>query len=125
MEKDIEFDLAAPGISGLETAFGLTMRLVHDRQLSLGTLIQRLTIGPVRAWNLDRRPGFEGLGTLAPGAVGDVALLDPNSEWTVEPERFASLGRNTPLAGERLRGEVVATVVDGRVVHQTTAVAAL
>lgn len=125
MEKDIEFDLAAPGISGLETAFGLTMRLVDNGQVSLATLIERLTIGPVRAWNLDRQSGFEGLGTLAPGAVGDVALLDPTAEWIVEPERFASLGRNTPLAGERLRGQVVATVVDGRAVHETTAVAAL
>jgi dihydroorotase len=77
------------------------------------------------ARHLDRRPGFEGLGTLAPGAVGDVALLDPTSEWIVEPERFASLGRNTPLAGERLRGRVIATVVDGVVVHETNAVAAL
>jgi len=125
MEKDIEFDLAAPGISGLETAFGLTMRLVEEGRITLPTLIERLTVGPARAWNLDRRPGFEGLGTLAPGAVGDVALLDPTSEWIVEPERFASLGRNTPLAGERLRGRVIATVVDGVVVHETNAVAAL
>ena len=125
MEKDIEFDLATPGISGLETAFGLVMRLVEDGQLDLGTLIKRLTIGPARAWGLDRRPGFEGLGTLAPGAVGDVVVLDPTSEWTVEPELFASRGRNTPLAGERLRGRVIATVVDGRVVYETAGVAAL
>jgi len=125
MEKDIEFDLATPGISGLETAFGLTMRLVTSGQITLRTLIERLTIGPVRAWNLDRRPGFEGIGTLAPGAVGDLVLLDPEATWTVEPERFASLGRNTPLAGERLQGTVVATVVDGRVVHETAAVLAL
>jgi dihydroorotase len=125
IEKDIEFDLAAPGISGLETAFGLTMRLVHDGALTLPALIERLTIGPVRAWNLDRRPGLEGLGTLAPGAAGDVVLLDPHAEWTVDPQSFASLGKNTPLAGERLRGRVVGTVVDGRVVFETAAVAAL
>ena len=125
MEKEIEFDLATPGISGLETAFGLSMRLVTSGRLSLETLIKRLTVGPVRAWNLDRQPGFEGLGTLAPGAVGDVVLLDPAAEWTVEPESFASLGRNTPLTGRRLQGRVVATIVDGRTVHETAAVTAL
>lgn len=125
MEKDIEFDLATPGISGLETAFGLAMRLVEDAQLDLGTLINRLTIGPARAWGLDRRPGFEGLGTLAPGAVGDVVLLDPDEVWTVDPREFASLGRNTPLAGQELRGRVAATVLAGRIVHQREPVTAL
>jgi len=125
MEKGIEFDLAAPGISGLETAFGLSMRLVEIGTLTLPMLIERMTIGPVRAWSLDRHPGCEGLGTLAPGAVGDVTVLDPTSEWTIEPEHFASLGKNTPLAGELLRGRVVTTVFGGRVVHETAGVAAL
>ncbi len=124
-EKEIEFDRAAPGISGLETAFGLSMTLVHAGELTLPTLIERLTAGPARAWRLDERPGLAGLGTLAPGAVGDVALLDPDAAWTVEPQAFASLGRNTPLAGQELRGRVVATVASGRVVHQQERAAAL
>ncbi|MQC19368.1 MAG: hypothetical protein DWG83_02190 [Chloroflexi bacterium] len=123
-EKEIEFDRAAPGISGLETAFGLCMSLVHAGALTLPTLIERLTIGPARAWRLDERPGLEGLGTLAPGAVGDVVLLDPDATWTVEPRQFASLGRNTPLAGQELRGRVAATVVAGRLVYQLERVAA-
>ena len=122
-DKEIEFDVAAPGISGLETAFGLAMTLVHDEQLSLPTLIERLTAGPVRAWRLDRRPDLEGLGTLGPGAVGDVALLDPDAEWTVDPDEFASMGKNTPIAGRRLRGRVVATVYGGRLVHSLQGVA--
>jgi dihydroorotase len=65
------------------------------------------------------------MGTFAPGAVGDVTVLDPNAVWTVEPERFASLGKNTPLTGEQLRGEIVATVFGGLVVYETAAVAAL
>lgn len=117
MDKDIEFDLAAPGISGIETAFGVTMSLVHDGRLSLPALIERLTIGPVRAWSLDRRPGLEGLGTLGPGAVGDVVILDPEREWTVDPRQFASQGRNTPFAGRVLRGRPVVTVSGGQVVH--------
>ncbi|MEX0786418.1 MAG: dihydroorotase [Dehalococcoidia bacterium] len=113
-EKACEFDEAAFGVSGLETAFGLCMTLVHSKALDLPTLIERLTSGPVRALGLDRF--VSGLGTLAEGAPGDVVLLDPAAEWTVEPERFASKGRNTPLAGRTLRGKVVATVYGGEVV---------
>ena len=122
-DKDVEFDLAAAGISGIETAFGLLMTLVHAGKLDLPTLIERLTAGPVRAWKLDRRPGLGGLGTLAPGALGDLVLLDPNAEWTVDPTAFASMGRNTPLAGRVLRGRVVGTVYGGRLVHALAGVA--
>ena len=123
-DKEIEFDRAAPGISGLETAFGVAMGLVHGGAIGLPALIERLTAGPARAWRLDRRPGLEGLGTLAPGAPGDVVLLDPEAEWTVDPEEFASMGRNTPLAGRRLRGRVVATVHGGRIAYALAGAAA-
>jgi dihydroorotase len=113
-EKDVEFDAAPFGISGLETAFGLCMTLVEAGALDLRTLIERLTAGPVRALGLDRT--LPGLGSLAEGAPGDVVLLDPDAEWVVEPERFASKGKNTPLAGRTLRGKVVATIYEGRVV---------
>ncbi len=129
-DKLCEFDQAAFGISGLETALGLCMSLVHDvgaprrvgAPLPLPRLIEALTIGPVRALGLDRPFDsargrlLEGLGTLSPGAPGDVALIDPEADWTVEPERLASKGKNTPLAGRRLRGRVVATLYEGRVV---------
>ncbi|MDZ4278417.1 MAG: amidohydrolase family protein, partial [Dehalococcoidia bacterium] len=107
-------DEAAFGMSGLETAFGLGMTLVEAGAIGLLTLIERLTSGPVRALGLER--SVPGLGSLAEGAPGDVAVLDPSAEWTVEPEHFASKGKNTPLAGRTLRGKVVATVYDGRVV---------
>ena len=125
MDKEIEFELAAPGITMLETAFGLCMRLVHSGAITLPVLIERMTAGPVRAWGLDRRPGLDGLGTLAPGALGDVTLLDPNAAWTVDPAAFASKGRNTPLGGRELRGRVVATIFGGRVVYETERVVAL
>jgi dihydroorotase len=80
----------------------------------LPAIIEKLTVAPARALGLDRR--IESLGTLSPGAPADVALIDPEAEWTVEPERFASKGRNTPLAGRTLRGRVVATVYGGRMV---------
>ena len=113
-EKACEFDEAAFGVSGLETAFGLAMTLVETGALDLPTLIERLTAGPVRALGLER--AVLALGSLAEGAPGDVTVLDPEAEWTVEPERFASKGRNTPLAGRTLRGNVVTTVVAGSVV---------
>lgn len=115
-DKLCEFDLAAFGISGLETALGLllTPRAGAVRDPPLQRLIETLTAGPVRALGLDRR--IAGLGTLSAGAPGDVTIIDPTAEWTVEPERFASKGKNTPLAGRTLRGRVVATVYGGRVV---------
>jgi dihydroorotase len=125
MDKEIEFDLAAAGISGIETAFGLSMALVHDGVMTLPALLACLTSGPASAWRLDRRAGLDGLGTLAPGGVGDVVLLDPGATWTVDASRFLSMGRNTPLDGRDLRGRVVATVAGGRVVHRLDTVAAL
>jgi dihydroorotase len=113
-DKLCEFDQAAFGISGLETALALCMTPVHSGRLALPTLIEKLTVGPVRALGLDARN--EAIGTLSLGAPGDVTLIDPQGEWTVEPERFASKGRNTPLAGRTLRGRVLATLYGGRVV---------
>ena len=119
-DKRCEFQQAAYGISGLETAFGVLGTLVAEGKLTLGTVIDRLTIGPVRAWGLDR-DGLHGLGTLAPGAPGDLAIVDPAARWTVDPEQFASLGKNTPLTGRELTGRVVATVLGGRVVFDAAA----
>jgi dihydroorotase len=79
-------------------------------------IIERLTAGPVGALGLARF--VPGLGSLAEGAPGDVLVFDPDAEWVVEPERFASKGKNTPLAGRTLRGKVVATVYGGRVVYE-------
>jgi dihydroorotase len=116
-DKLCEFDQAAFGISNFETALGALLTLVPEGRLDLPNLIAKLTAGPVKALALDRRPGLDGLGSLAPGAPADVVVFDPQREWLVEPERFASKGRNTPLASLTLRGQVVATVYGGRVVY--------
>ena len=116
-DKRCEFQEAAYGISGLETSFGILGTLVADGKLTLGAVIDRLTIGPVRAWGLDRAD-LHGLGTLSKGAPGDLTVVDPTARWTVDPERFASLGKNTPLAGRELTGRVVATVLGGRIVFE-------
>ena len=111
VDKACEFDDAAPGISGLETAFGLLMRLVHDGRLSLPDLIGALTARPCAAWDLP-------YGSLAPGASADLVVLDPERIWTVDAEQFLSRGQNTPLQGQTLRGAVRLTISKGAVVHR-------
>ena len=111
VDKECEFEQAAPGISGLETTFGLLMGLVHQGRLSLKTLIAALTSRPSAAWGLT-------YGTLAVGAPADVVVLDLEKVWTVDRDRFYSRGKNTPLHGRELRGAVLMTLVDGKVVHR-------
>jgi dihydroorotase len=107
------FELAPFGISGFETAFGSLMGLVHRGELELVTLIVKLTAEPARILG----PKY-GLGTLAVGAAADITIFDPNMEWVVDTKLFASKGKNTPLAGERLKGKVVATIYGGKVVYK-------
>ena len=111
-EKEGEFDRAAFGIVGLETAVGLMLdRLVRPGALPLATLISRLSRDPARLLGL---PG----GSLAPGAPADVTILDPAAEWTVDPARFASRSRNTPFGGWAVTGRPWKTIVGGGVVWE-------
>ena len=111
-EKEGEFDRAAFGIIGLETAVGLLLdRLVRPGALSLATLVSRLSRDPARLLGL---PG----GSLAPGAAADVTLLDPAVEWTVDPARFQSRSRNTPFGGWPLTGRPWKTIVGGTIVWE-------
>jgi dihydroorotase len=113
-DKQYEFTRAASGISGLETAFGSLMSLVHAGQLSLPALITNLTSEPARI--IGNRWGK--LGTLDIGAPADITLFDPNLEWTVDTRDFASKGKNTPLAGSRLKGKVIVTIAQGRLAYK-------
>jgi dihydroorotase len=108
-----EFDLAPFGISGFETALGSLMSLVHGGELSLITLIAKLTDAARIIGNK-----YGKLGTLAIGAPADVTIFDPNLEWVVDIKDFASKGKNTPLAGERLKGKVMATIYQGKLVYK-------
>lgn len=110
-DKRCDFSVAAFGISGLETALGSLMSLVHDGQLTLAVLISKLTCEPARIIN------YGTLGTLAIGAPADVTILDPDREWIVDTRFFASKGRNTPLAGSVLKGKVMATISQGKLVY--------
>jgi dihydroorotase len=110
-EKEGEFDRAAFGIVGLETAVAVLLdRLVRPGLLPLSTLIARLSRDPARLLNL---PG----GNLAAGAPADVTILDPDAETVVDPSRFRSRSRNTPFGGWTLRGAPWMTLVGGNVVR--------
>jgi dihydroorotase len=109
-DKACEFGEAAFGISGLETALAALLALIHTRRLDLATLIAALTARPAAAWGLDA-------GTLAPGASADLVVFAPDETWTVDPEQFASRGKNTPLAGITLRGRVRQTWLGGASVY--------
>jgi len=113
-EKRCEFALAPFGISGFETALGSLMGLVHNGQLPLATLVSKLTCEPSRIIG-DK---YGKLGTLATGAPADVTIIDPNLEWIVDARAFASKGKNTPLAGSTLKGKVVATISEGKLVYK-------
>jgi dihydroorotase len=109
-DKNCEFDHAAFGVVGLETAVSLCLdRLVAKGVVSLSRLVALFSSGPARIFSL---PG----GTLAEGAPADVTLLDLRRRVKVEADRFQSKGRNTPFGGWSLRGAPVMTIVGGRVV---------
>ena len=114
-EKQCEFDQAPFGISCAETALATVTTLVERGELELGAALRALTQGPVEAFSLEGH--VPGIGTLAVGAPGDVTVFDPEERWTVDPLRFASKGRNTPLAGVELQGRVRAVVVGGELRH--------
>ena len=114
-DKLTTFDEAANGISVLETALGSVMSLVHDGSLALPLAVERLTASPARFLGMD-------LGTLKPGSPGDVTIFDPDAEWLVDPDQFASKGKNTPLADTKLRGRVVTTIAVGEIVYRDGAV---
>ena len=107
-EKSLEFDYAPFGVIGLETALGVVLtKLYHSGAICLERIIEALTSGPARAFSLP-------YGTLAIGKPADITVFDPNREWKVVPEHFRSKSRNTPFAGWKLKGRVIATFVGGR-----------
>lgn len=129
-DKTSDFKSATFGISGLETALAVVLTLVHEGKLDLMTLVERLTAGPARV--LQRRgcssaaprafPVRSGLGALMVGSAADVTVFDPDLEWKVDPNLFASKGKNNPWSGYLLKGKVVATLMNGGVVYKDDSV---
>jgi len=112
-EKIVEFDKAAFGITGLETAFALAiMRLHRDRRIPLTRIVELFTAGPARVVDLPGR------GSLARGSFADVTIFDPRKHWTFDVSKSRSKSRNTPFHSWQLTGKVIATIVGGRFVHR-------
>lgn len=107
-EKALPYGQAPFGISGLETSIGTALTLlVHEGRMDPLDLFARMSSGPHAVMRL----AFPG---LVPGAAADLTLIDPNHSWQVDVKEFESKGKNTPMAGARLKGRAVATMVDGR-----------
>ena len=110
-EKQVEFDHAPFGITGLETAVSLCLdRLVHADVISLSRLIELLSVNPARILHL---PG----GSISEGAAADLTILAPDLPVTVSVARMRSKSKNTPFDGWSLRGGIAATIVGGRIVY--------
>jgi dihydroorotase len=109
IEKDIEFEQAAFGIIGLETALSLTLELVREGTLSLSSAISAMSTNPANLL------GVSG-GTLAKGQAADLTLIDLDRNWVVETGSLKSLGKNTPFQGRTMMGRAVLTMVRGEVV---------
>ena len=109
-EKEVEFDYAPFGITGLETELALAlMQLVHTRRLPLMTMLAKFTVNPARLLNLDK-------GTLNAGADADVTIFDAEQEWVFNRDDSVSKSKNNPFFGWKLKGKTVATIVGGKLV---------
>jgi dihydroorotase len=113
------FARAANGVVGLETALGLALSLVNRGIITLTRMVEMMAVNPARLLRLNRQ------GCLAPGALADITIIDPNLEWTVDPALFRSRSRNTPFAGMRLKGLTIMTIVGGEVVFYRRAAGAI
>lgn len=106
--KEVEFDKAAFGIIGLETALPLALGLVRSRKISLYRMVELFTTGPAKVVSLP-------YGTLKIGSCADVTIFDPDSEYVFDAARINSLSRNTPFLDKKLVGEAVVTIVNGKI----------
>ena len=107
-DKELEFEYAANGISGLETSLGLSLRLVDEGVLSLPELIAKMSLNPARILKLPK-------GTLETGADADITVINPQLNWMVNVKTFCSKGKNSPFHGWKMRGKAALTIVGGEI----------
>jgi dihydroorotase len=116
VDKDVEFGLAANGISGIETALGVVLAAVDAGLVPLAQALALLTTGPARVlgpqWGREAGPG------LVEGAPADIVVFDRSDTWSVDADALASRGKNTPLTGHELTGRVLLTVAGGRLAFE-------
>jgi len=118
-EKALEYDRAPFGITGLETALGLAFQqLVNKGVIDLTRLVEMCSANPAQIFNL------AGRGTLAPGSIADITVIDPSLKWTYKNSESRSRSRNSPFDNWEFTGAAVATIVGGRIVYRRDAVSA-
>jgi dihydroorotase len=110
-EKDLEFSKALNGIIGLETSLPLSLGLVRDGFLGLSSMLEKMSLNPAIILGIDR-------GTLKPGAIADITLIDPGVEWVVDPKTLSSKSSNSPWLGSKMKGKAMFTIVAGKVVYK-------
>lgn len=111
-EKNVEFEKAANGIVGFETALSLSYtHLVEKGHLSLQQMLDKLTINPAKMLKIEK-------GTLECGKAADIILVDFDNEYKVEVSKFASKGKNSPFGGFKVKGRVMTTMVKGKIVYE-------
>ena len=112
-EKQVEFERASFGITGLETALALAITKLHrEHRIPLARIVELFTAGPARVFDLPGR------GSLARGSFADVTIFDPKKRWTFDAAKSKSKSHNTPFDGRQLTGKVVATIVAGKIVYR-------
>lgn len=111
-EKNVDFEKAPFGIVGLETSFALSYtNLVEANILTPMQLIEKMSTNPAKLLGIDK-------GTIAKGKVADIAIIDPNEKYEVDPENFASKSKNTPFGGTIVTGQIHYTIVNGQIVYK-------
>lgn len=111
-EKARPLTRAPSGMVGLETSLALTLTaLYHTGKMDLPSIIRRMTTNPADILRLPK-------GRMSLGVDADLTIFDPDEEWIIDPEQFASKGRNTPFAGRTVKGKVKYTIVKGRIIYQ-------
>jgi dihydroorotase len=114
-EKEVEFERAPNGITGLETALGLCLRWLHrEWKMPLGRVLSLLSAQPAAVL------GLKGRGTLTVGSYADVVVFDPKAEWTYRANDSKSKSKNTPFDGWTMQGKVRWTISEGRVAYTGT-----
>ncbi len=112
-EKQVEFERASFGITGLETALALAITKLHrEHKIPLTRIVELFTSGPAKVFDLPQR------GSLERGNFADVTIFDPKKRWTFEAAKSRSMSHNTPFDGWQFTGKVVATIVGGQIIHR-------
>ncbi|MCB9254380.1 MAG: dihydroorotase [Bdellovibrionaceae bacterium] len=112
-EKEVEYDLAAFGMVGLEIALPFYYRLHHEKGIPLSRIVDAMTAAPAKILGLPK-------GDLKPGSDGDVSIFDPSAEYAIDKTTFKSKSRNTPFDGYKVRGKVRFTVTGGKVIYNAS-----